>query len=81
MASTTVSTPNYARRITWLGVAIGFFVLAYTAAWFFAANEAEKRMDIELVKVNAGDTKITCDNRHVKGYPFRFGLFVTVRLS
>lgn len=75
MASTTVSTPNYARRITWLGVAIGFFVLAYTAAWLFAAHEAEKRMDIELAKANAGDAKITCDSRQVKGYPFRFGLF------
>ncbi len=75
MASTIVSTPNYARRIKWLGVAIGFFVIAYTAAWFLAAHEAEKRMDLELAKVNAGDTKITCDNRQVKGYPFRFGLF------
>ncbi len=75
MASTIVSTPNYARRIKWLGFAIGFFVIAYTAVWFLAAREAEKRLDIELANVNAGDTKITCENRQVKGYPFRFGLF------
>lgn len=79
MASTTVSTPNYARRIKWLGFAIGLFVIAYTAAWFLGAREAEKRLDIELAKVNAGgsagDTKITCDNREIRGYPFRFGLF------
>jgi hypothetical protein len=75
MASTIVSAPNYARRIKWLGFAIGFFVIAYTAAWFFAANDAEKWVDIEIANINAGDTKITCDNRQVRGYPFRFGLF------
>lgn len=75
MASTTVSTPNYARRIKWLGFAIGFFVIAYTAVWFVGAHEAEKRLDRELAKINAGDAKITCDNREIRGYPFRFGLF------
>ncbi len=69
------SKPNYARRIKWLGIVVAILMLAFTGGWFYLADLGEKQIDLALAKVNTGAQKIACDNRSIKGYPFRFGLF------
>lgn len=67
--------PNYGRRIKWLGIVTAVLMLAFTGGWFYLANLGEKQIDLALAKVNADAQKIACDNRSIKGYPFRFGFF------
>ncbi len=68
-------SPDYGRRIKWLGVFAAFLMLAWTGGWFYLARLGEDQVDLALAKTNADAQKIACDNRAVKGYPFRFGLF------
>ncbi len=75
MASTTVSAPNYARRIKWLGFIVGIVVLAYAVLWYLLAHEVERRFDEQLATVNKGVNKIECADRQVRGFPFRFGFY------
>ena len=67
--------PNFARRIRWLGIFAFLAMLAWTAAWFWLANLGETKVDEALAKANAQGRPVACDNRAIKGYPFRFGLF------
>ena len=67
--------PNFARRIGWLGTFAFLAMLAWTGAWFWLANLGETKVDEALAKVNAQGHPVACDNRSIKGYPFRFGLF------
>lgn len=67
--------PNYARRIKWLGIVTAVLMLAFTGGWLYLASVGETQIDLALAKVNTGTQKIACDNRSIKGYPFRFGLF------
>jgi hypothetical protein len=67
--------PNFGRRIKWLGVFALALAVAWTAAWFWLAGLGETKVDAALAKVNAQGRPVACDNRSIKGYPFRFGLF------
>jgi hypothetical protein len=67
--------PNFARRIKWLGIFAFLAMLGWTGAWFWLANLGETKVDEALAKANAQGHPVACDNRAIKGYPFRFGLF------
>lgn len=69
------SGPNYGRRIKWLGIFALALAAAWTAAWFWLAGLGETRVDAALASVNAQGRPFACDNRSIKGYPFRLGLF------
>ena len=67
--------PNFARRIKWLGIFTLLAMLAWTGAWFWLADLGQTKVDEALAKANARGRPVACDNRSIKGYPFRFGLF------
>ncbi len=74
-APLATKTPNYGRRIKWLGIFAALLMLAWTGGWFYLAKRGEEQVDLALATTNTGPQKIACDNRMINGYPFRFGLF------
>ena len=77
MASTqsTTKTPNYGRRIKWLGISAALVAALYSGGWFWLAGEGERRLDAAIVKSAEFGRVGECVNRDIKGYPFRLGLF------
>ncbi|MGL4491199.1 MAG: DUF2125 domain-containing protein [Rhizobiaceae bacterium] len=68
-------TPNFARRIKWLGIATAVIFALYSAVWFYIANEGKRRVDTALIQLTQSGTPVTCEQSEIKGYPFRLGLF------
>ncbi|MFN8829428.1 MAG: DUF2125 domain-containing protein [Labrys sp. (in: a-proteobacteria)] len=50
---------------------------AWSAFWFYAAGEIETRLDAALERSAAEGRAITCTDRSVSGFPFRFELRCT----
>ena len=69
------NSPDYGRRIKWLGIFAALLMVVWTGGWFYLAKLGEEQVDITLAKTNGASQKIACDNRTINGYPFRFGLF------
>lgn len=67
--------PGYARRIKWLGIFAFFIAALWSGAWFWLANLGETKVDEALVQTSEQGRPVACDNRSIKGFPFRFGLF------
>lgn len=67
---------RYSRRMIWLATFIVLLFGGYSAAWFIIADRVEKGIDegIAEMKVEDGVTA-TCEQRSIRGFPFRFGLF------
>ena len=74
-AANNAKTPNFGRRIKWLGVFAAFLMVAWTGGWFYLARLGEEQVDLALTNANRGGQNAACDNRSINGYPFRFGLF------
>jgi hypothetical protein len=74
-AANNAKTPNFGRRIKWLGVFAAFLMVAWTGGWFYLARLGEEQVDLALANANKGGQNAVCDSRLIKGYPFRFGLF------
>lgn len=74
-AAKIVKTPNFGRRIKWLGIFAAFLMVAWTGGWFYLARLGEEQVDRALAKADKAGQSVVCDNRSVQGYPFRFGLF------
>jgi hypothetical protein len=77
MPSTTVrdKTPNFARRIKWLGIITAIVFALYSAGWFYVAQEGKRRVDVALADLSQTDLQANCEQSEIKGYPFRLGLF------
>jgi hypothetical protein len=76
------NVPNFGRRIKWLGLFALALAVAWTGAWFWLANLGQTEVDKVLAKANTQGNPVACDNRSIKGYPFRIGLFCdTVRFE
>ncbi|MGB8816929.1 MAG: DUF2125 domain-containing protein [Rhizobiaceae bacterium] len=67
--------PNFGRRIKWLGAVFVIAMLVWTGVWFYLAQLGEKQVDKALTHGADRGQIASCENRAVKGYPFRFGLF------
>lgn len=69
--------PSYdaARRIRWLTIAIVVGVAAYCLFWFIVADRIDDRVQAVLASQAQAGTDVTCTERDVRGFPFRFGLF------
>jgi hypothetical protein len=76
MPSDNAKTPyNAKRRIQFLCFFSIFFIVAATAGWFFVAGKIDSAA-ANLIKLQAAKGSVVeCDNRDVRGYPFRFGVF------
>ncbi len=68
-------TPNFARRIKWLGIGTAIVFALYSAGWFYVAKEGKRRVDEALVGLTQSGTPVVCEQSQIKGYPFRLGLF------
>ena len=70
-----IATPNYARRILWLGVGVVVIVVLYTAGWFWLADRLEREASAALEALGDRGIEARCENPVARGYPFRLGLF------
>jgi hypothetical protein len=68
-------TPNFGRRIIWLGIFTALLMLAWTGGWFYLAKIGRERVDLAIAKISVSGKELSCGKREIKGYPFRFGLF------
>lgn len=77
MPSTTVQnkTPNFSRRIKWLGIITAIVFALYSAGWFYIAQEGKRRVDLALANLTRSGTPVNCEQSEIKGFPFRLGLF------
>ena len=60
------------RRIQWLAGIVLALIAGYTALWFFLASKLEDGVERALAQSPAD---VACQDRDVRGYPFRLGLF------
>lgn len=67
--------PNYARRFFWLAVLIVLAIAAYSAGWYYLAQQIDARAASAIAAINRGGAEAVCANRSVRGYPFRIGLY------
>ncbi len=83
MTAADIAAPSPgSRKIRRLAIGIVLFLIAYSGAWFFAANQIETRLAAFLVDRKANGSSAECDGMDVRGFPFRIGLFCnSVRLD
>ncbi len=72
--SVDTTRSNYSRRFTWLATAIVLAIAAYTGGWYYVAGMVQDESSKAIASVNRDGIRLDCDNREVKGYPFRLGL-------
>ena len=75
MSDTDRGTPNYGRRIAWLGVFIVILFGGYSAGWFYLADQLVARAKAAIAEANRDGTTVECDNPVVHGFPFRLGVY------
>ncbi len=63
------------RRIQLLFGFVLIAVVASTGGWFFIAGKIDATAESFIEQQAAAGYTINCDNRDVRGFPFRFGLF------
>ena len=75
MTVTDRRTPNYGRRILWLGVFVVILFGGYSAGWFYLADQLVTRAKAAMADANRDGTTVECDNPVARGFPFRLGVF------
>ncbi|MCY1228422.1 hypothetical protein D9M72_407390 [compost metagenome] len=76
MSATAVSNPSpVSRKFRWLTAGIVLVAGIYSAGWFLAADQIEKRLTARLADGQAAGLGGECTNMDVRGFPFRIGLF------
>ncbi|EKF17804.1 DUF2125 domain-containing protein [Nitratireductor pacificus] len=75
MPSRKPARRSYSRRFFWLLMSIVLAILAYTGAWFYAANLLETRTATLIGGLNGNQRRVSCEEPTARGYPFRIGLF------
>ncbi|MCA1406172.1 DUF2125 domain-containing protein [Ensifer sp. IC3342] len=63
------------RKFLWLTVGIVLAAGIYSAGWFFAADQIEKRLTTYLSEKRENGLGGECTEMDVRGFPFRIGLF------
>lgn len=72
--SSSTATPTN-RKILYLGLAVATACIVYTGAWHLAATKLESRIETIFRKQNPFGAEVECQNRELRGFPFRIGLF------
>ena len=75
MTVTDRRTPNYGRRILWLGVFIVILFGGYSVGWFYLADRLVTRAKAEIAEANRDGTTVECENPVARGFPFRLGVY------
>ncbi|MBR0554242.1 DUF2125 domain-containing protein [Ciceribacter sp. L1K23] len=75
MAPSTPSTTPPSRKILRLGLAVVAVCIVYTGGWHLAATTLEQRIETIFEKQNPLGAVVECQNRELRGFPFRIGLF------
>ncbi|MCA1368008.1 DUF2125 domain-containing protein [Bradyrhizobium sp. BRP14] len=71
-----------ARKFLWLTAGVVLVGGLYSAGWFLAADQIEKRLTAYLTERQASGLGGECTDMEVRGFPFRIGLFCNeVRLD
>ncbi|MDK1388475.1 DUF2125 domain-containing protein [Sinorhizobium sp. 8-89] len=63
------------KKFLWLAVGIVLAAGIYSAGWFFAADQIEKRLTTYLSEKRENGLGGECTDMEVRGFPFRIGLF------
>ncbi|MFC5586215.1 DUF2125 domain-containing protein [Nitratireductor kimnyeongensis] len=66
---------SFSRRFILFALFIVLAILAYTGAWFYAADTLERRTITAIENLNVGPQRANCEEPTARGYPFRIGLF------
>lgn len=66
---------SHSGRFLLLATAIVLTILAYSAAWHYAARALETRAAQVIDSLNGDRRRASCENLAAHGYPFRIGLF------
>ncbi|WP_367717733.1 DUF2125 domain-containing protein [Nitratireductor sp. GISD-1A_MAKvit] len=66
---------SFSRRFLLFGLFIVLAILAYTGAWFYAADTLERRTITAIEDLNTNQQRVNCEEPTARGYPFRIGLF------
>jgi hypothetical protein len=76
MTVTAVAKPSpTGRKFLWLAAGIVFVIGLYSAGWFLAADQIQRRLTAYLTKGQAIGFSGECAEMEVRGFPFRLGLF------
>ncbi|MCX7305656.1 MAG: DUF2125 domain-containing protein [Hyphomicrobiales bacterium] len=73
--ATDRKTPNYGRRILWLGAFVVVLFGGYSAGWFYLADQLAARAESTIAGLNRNGVTVECDDPVVHGFPFRLGVF------
>lgn len=68
-------TPNYGRRILWLGVFVVVLFGGYSAGWFYLADRLVSQAKAVIADANRDGVMVECANPVVRGFPFRLGVY------
>ena len=63
------------RKIQWLGICVLALIAAYSALWWFLAGRLEQGAEAAIANARQNGVEIACEERDVRGYPFRLGVF------
>jgi hypothetical protein len=77
--------PTPTRKLSRLGLYLPFglllvLVAVWSAAWFWARGEAERRMDLGVSALRNAGYEVSWRDRGVSGYPFRLNVTLTEAL-
>ncbi|MEM7299966.1 MAG: DUF2125 domain-containing protein [Pseudomonadota bacterium] len=59
----------------WLAVAVAAGIGLWTGGWFYVASISADQIDKVIQSAARFGVTITCENRSIRGFPFRMGLF------
>lgn len=74
-ATAVANRSSVSRKILWLAAGIALVSGLYSAGWFVAADQVEKRLTAYLTERQASGFGGECAEMEVRGFPFRIGLF------
>lgn len=63
------------RRVFLMILTIVVLIVGATFGWYYLANQVHVRVDAQVERLAGQGKTLNCENKQVKGYPFRVGLF------
>lgn len=75
MTVTEEKTPNFGRRIIWLGAFVVILFGGYTVGWYYLADRLVAETREAIARANNDGMTVECENPTVHGFPFRLGVY------
>jgi len=73
--ATDRKTPNYGRRILWLGIFVAILFGGYSAGWYYLADQLVARAKSTISDMNRNGVTVECERPVARGFPFRLGVY------